>query len=153
MPLTHHLLAIYPGTHHLISSLGFLNQKRQDFYLPVSCSNDIPFVKTLTNTKAVKTHSTLCNPMNCSTPGSSVHGILQTRILEWVAISFSRESSWPRDWTCNSFFSCTGRRIFFFFFFLPLSHLGSPLKTYEVLSNDCWNDMIVQIMCKYFFYV
>ena len=42
---------------------------------------------------------TLCDPMDCSPPGSSVHGILQARILEWVATSFSRESSWPRDWT------------------------------------------------------
>ena len=42
---------------------------------------------------------TLCNPMNCNPPGSSVHGILQARILEWVAILFSRGSSWPRDWT------------------------------------------------------
>jgi len=39
---------------------------------------------------------TLCNPVDCSPPGSSVHGILQARILEWVAISFSRASSWPR---------------------------------------------------------
>ena len=38
---------------------------------------------------------TLCKPMNCSSPGSSVQGILQARILEWVAISFSRESSQP----------------------------------------------------------
>ena len=36
---------------------------------------------------------TLCHPMDCSPPGSSVHGILQARILEWVAISFSRGSS------------------------------------------------------------
>ena len=36
---------------------------------------------------------TLCNPMDCSPSGSSVHGIFQARILEWVAISFSRESS------------------------------------------------------------
>ena len=37
--------------------------------------------------------------MNCSLPGSSAHGILQARILEWVAIPFSRGSSWPRDWS------------------------------------------------------
>ena len=37
--------------------------------------------------------------MDCNLPGSSVHGILWARILEWVAISFSRGSSWPRDWT------------------------------------------------------
>ena len=41
----------------------------------------------------------LCNPMDCSLPGSSIHGIFQARILEWVAISFSRRSSLPRDWT------------------------------------------------------
>ena len=42
---------------------------------------------------------TLCDPMDCSLPGSSVRGILQARILEWVAISFSRRSSPPRDWS------------------------------------------------------
>ena len=42
---------------------------------------------------------TLCNPMDCNSPGSSVHRILQTRKLEWVAISFSRGSSQPRDRT------------------------------------------------------
>ena len=40
---------------------------------------------------------TFCNPMNCSLPGSSVHEIFQARILEWVAISFSRGSSRPKD--------------------------------------------------------
>ena len=40
---------------------------------------------------------TLCNPMNCSPPGPSVYGILQAKILEWVAVPFSRGSSWPRD--------------------------------------------------------
>ena len=45
------------------------------------------------------THSclTLCDPMDCSPPGSSVHGILQARTLEWVAVPFSRASSQPRD--------------------------------------------------------
>ena len=42
---------------------------------------------------------TLCNPMYCSLPGSSVHWILQTRILEWVVMSSSRASSRPTDWT------------------------------------------------------
>ena len=42
---------------------------------------------------------TLCNPVDCSPPGSSIHGILQARILEWVAISFSKGSFWPRDRT------------------------------------------------------
>ena len=40
---------------------------------------------------------TLCDPMDCSSPGSSVHGSPQARVVEWVAIPFSRGSSWPRD--------------------------------------------------------
>ena len=43
-----------------------------------------------------------CDPMDCRPPGSFVHGLLQARILEWFAISFSRGSSWPRDWTPGS---------------------------------------------------
>ena len=42
---------------------------------------------------------TLCNPMDCSPPGSSVYGIIQARILEWVAMPSSRDSSWFADWT------------------------------------------------------
>ena len=41
----------------------------------------------------------LCDPMDCSLPGSSIHGIFQARVLEWVAISFSRRSSQSKDWT------------------------------------------------------
>ena len=52
---------------------------------------------------------TLCNPMDCSAPGSSVHAILQARILEWVAISSSRGSSWHRDPTRVS---CIAGRFF-----------------------------------------
>ena len=48
--------------------------------------------------------------MDCSLPGSSVHGILQARTLEWVAISFSRRSSGPRNQTC---ISCIGRRVLY----------------------------------------
>ena len=47
--------------------------------------------------KAAQSCPTLCDPMDCSLPGPSVHEILQTRILEWVAIPFSRGSSQPRD--------------------------------------------------------
>ena len=52
---------------------------------------------------------TLCNPMDCSPPGSSVHGILQARMLEWVAIPFSKGSSWPRD---QILVSCIAGRFF-----------------------------------------
>ena len=52
---------------------------------------------------------TVCNPMACSLPVSSVQGIFQARILQWVAISFSRESFWPRDQT---WVSCIPGRFF-----------------------------------------
>ena len=56
---------------------------------------------------------TLCDPVDCSPSGSSVHGILQARILEWVAISFSRGSSRPRNWTRISYVSCIGRWVLY----------------------------------------
>ena len=60
---------------------------------------------------------TLWDPVDYSPPGSSVHGILQARIMEWAAISISRGSSQPRDRTRISGISCNGRWIFFFFFY------------------------------------
>ena len=53
---------------------------------------------------------TLCDPMNCSPPSSSVYGILQVRILERVATPSCRGSSQPRDWTCISCDSCISGR-------------------------------------------
>ena len=50
---------------------------------------------------------TLCDPMDCSLPGSPVHGVFQARLLEWVATSFSRGSSQLRDWTQVSSFLAT----------------------------------------------
>ena len=58
-------------------------------------------------------HVWLCDPMDCSPPSSSVHGVLQVRILEWVAISCSRGSSWPRDGTGVSCVSCIVMRILY----------------------------------------
>ena len=51
---------------------------------------------------------TLWDPLDCSPPSSSVHGISQARILEWVAKPSSRVSSWPRDWPHVSYISCNG---------------------------------------------
>ena len=64
---------------------------------------------------------TLCNPVNCSPPGSSVHGISQARILEWVVISFYGRSSQPRDWTSVS---CMGRWILYHWGTRETHHLG-----------------------------
>ena len=63
---------------------------------------------------------TLCGPMDCSLSGSPVHGILQARILEWVAIPYSRGSAWPRDQTLLSYVSCISKKNFFFLFFIFL---------------------------------
>ena len=57
---------------------------------------------------------TLCDPMNCSLPGSFAHGIFQARILQWSAISYSRASSRPRGWTHVSCVSCIGRWILYY---------------------------------------
>ena len=56
---------------------------------------------------------TYCDPRDYSPPGSAVHGISQARLLEWAAISSSRGSSWPRDWTCLSYICCIGRQILY----------------------------------------
>ena len=62
--------------------------------------------------KSLQSCLTLCNTMDCSPPGSSTHGILQARMLEWVAISFSRGSSWPRNQT---YVSCSSLIAYGFF--------------------------------------
>ena len=55
--------------------------------------------KPLSDSEVAQSCPTLCNPMDCSLLGSSVHGIFQAIVLEWIAISFSSGSSWPRDQT------------------------------------------------------
>ena len=72
---------------------------------------------------------TLCNPMDCSPPGFSVHGILQARILEWVAMSSSRGSSRLRDWTHVSYISWIGRWVLYY-------HPGCPWC--KVVTVKCW---------------
>ena len=58
----------------------------------------ILFTVSESESEVTQSCSTLCNPVDCSLPGSSVRGIFQARVLKWVAISFSRGSSRPRDW-------------------------------------------------------
>ena len=63
--------------------------------------------------KSLRSCPTLCNPVDCSPPSSSVHGVLQARTMEWVVISYSRVSSWPRDQDCISYVSCIGRWVLY----------------------------------------
>ena len=83
-------------THFQCTALRILtNAHIQVTYPPVEMIND--------DAKSLQSCPTLCDFMDCSPPGFSVHGILQARMLEWVAISFSRGSSYPRDGTCISY--------------------------------------------------
>ena len=61
--------------------------------------------------KLLQSCLTVCDPVDCSLPGSSVRGILQARILEWFAMPSSRRSSQPRDWNHVSYVCCIGRWI------------------------------------------
>ena len=104
-------------------SMGFSRQKYWSG-VPLPSPSDSPsqaqiYHDTFTHLKifyyqllllfSCKSCPTLCDPMNYSLPASSLIGISQVRILEWVAVSFSRGSSWPRDWT---HISCIGRQLF-----------------------------------------
>ena len=64
--------------------------------------------------KLLHSHLTLCNPMDCSPPGPSIHGILQPRILEWVAMPSPSGSSRPRDQTCAYYVSCISRWVLYY---------------------------------------
>ena len=79
---------------------------------------------------------TLCDHMDCSLPGSSVFGTFQARILEGIAISFSRGSSWPSDQTHVSHVSCTASRFF------PAEPLGKPHKLSIQFSHSVVSDSL-----------
>ena len=63
--------------------------------------------------KSLQSWPILCEPMDCTPPGFSVHGILQARILKCVAMPFSRGSSQPKAQTCISYISCIGRSVLY----------------------------------------
>ena len=108
------LLACWPNGYH-DSSCGGLNGGPQKIYPPRTYGG-LTCYKVFANVicaavlcSVIQSCPTLCDPMECSPPGSSVHGTFQVRIPEWVAISFSRGSSQPRDGT---HFSCIAGRFF-----------------------------------------
>ena len=123
-----------------------------NIYSSSEYSNTVMKVKA----KVLVTQSclTLWNPMDCSLPGSSVHGILQARIQEWVAISYSRGSSWPRDLT---HFFCTAGR---FFTVWATREVNTVMVVYKSLlsqvekflnnikSNHSYNSMLVNVQYK-----
>ena len=90
--------------------------------------------------KSLQSCLTMCDPTDCSPPGFSVHGILQARILEWVAISFSKGSSRSRDRSCVSSVSWTGRWI------LTTRATWEARVFTHLWSTDCQQDAMLQSM-------
>ena len=72
-----------------------------------------------------QSYPTLCGPRDCSLPGSSVHGIFQARMLEWVATSYSRRSAQPRHWACSLVLPALAAE------FLPLVPPGKHIYIYS----------------------
>ena len=85
--------------------------------------------------KLLQSRPTLCDSMDCSLPGPSVHGILQARILKWVAVTSSRESSRPRDRTRISCGSCIAGG---FFTAEPRGKLYEAYVITEKIDLDLW---------------
>ena len=93
---------LFEGQLYILSSrLQVLRKLLKSIYCAVCCARSLQLCPTL------------CHPMDCSLPGSSVHRILQARILEGVAMSFSRRSFPPRDRSGVSCSSCIGRRVLY----------------------------------------
>ena len=91
--------------------------------------------------KSLQLCPVLSNSMDSGPSGSSVHRILQTRILEWVAMAFSRGSSQSRDWTCISYVSCIGRWV------LTTSAIWKSPGWPGSLHNYCTrNELIIQMV-------
>ena len=126
MPLTYSF-----GINHLTDILLFLS-----LVLLYNCMNHSKNSEGLVDKKksvhvlVTQSCPILCNPMDCSPPGSTVQGIFQARILEWIAIPFSRGYSQPRDQTLVS---CIAARLFMF------ELQGSPIlnkKDYRVMYEN-----------------
>ena len=98
---------------------------------------------------------TLCNPMDCCPPGSSVHGIIQPRVPEWIATSSSREFSRPRDWTGISCVSCIGMKILYHWATwkaivssLLYGNFTRLKNIHWVYMNWCWRTRMIYVVMK-----
>ena len=103
-------------------SICFLSYTREEIWGSLICEELLSCpCNVYMHAKSLQLCPTFCRPVDHSPAGSSVHGILQTKLLEWVAVPSSRESSQPRDWTSVSSISCFGRQ-----FLYHKHHLGNP---------------------------
>ena len=97
---------------------------------------------------------TLFDPTDCSPPGSSVHAIFQTRVLEQVAISYSRGSSQPRDQTCVSCICCISRQILYHgaAWEAPILHLilaKRPSSEMRLVHQTSWASQFSPVYLKH----
>ena len=106
--------------HHLLKRLFFVQQTSVKF--------SSPNMNIESSCLSPQSYATLCDPVNCNPPGSSLHGIFQAKILDRVAVFFSRGSSWPRDGTCVSCVSCNGGQILY-----CGTTWEAPLTSYKLL--------------------
>ena len=97
--------SILLGWISLLIGRAYSKQEAQGLPTWLFLLTPVPILRPMCAFSDALSWSTLCDPMDCSLPGSSVHGILQARILEWVAISSSGASYWPKDWTHISCFA------------------------------------------------
>ena len=105
--------------------------------------NSSPVLPAVLNASCMHAQSclTLCNPMGYSPPGTSIHGVFQARILEWVAIPFSRGSSQSRDQTHVSSIFCIGKQILYHWAIqeVPNTSLSFPIQPRSLLHG--WAEM------------
>ena len=107
--LIFHVVTTNPSSHCQLSTFLLSNSDIYD----VSMLRHFSCVQLLVTLWMVACQTLLSDPMDGSLPDSSVHGILEARILEWVAMPFSRGSSPPRDQTHISYVSCIGRWVLY----------------------------------------
>ena len=92
--------------------------------------------------KSLPSCLSVCDLMDYGPPGSSVHGILQARTLEWVAMPSSRGSSPPRDRTHISYVSRTGRQVLY-----HERHLGSPPAYFTLYQKGLCGEALLVLSC------
>ena len=102
--------------------------------------------------KSLELYPTLGDPMDCSPPGFFVHGILQARTLEWLAMPSSRGSSWLRDQTAVSYVSGTGRKVLYTWEALFLLTFVNVAQV-KILRHSIFlrYSKIIQVKCLVFY--
>ena len=108
---------------------------------PMTCFINLALLPAYVHAKSLQSCPAHCDHMDYSPLGSSVHGIVQARILEWLAMPFSRRSSWPRDGTQVSYVPSTGCWVLYHWHYLG-SPSSAPWLRVVVFLNLSWLNFI-----------